>query len=120
MLAELDKAVRHLAMAHRALARAGFPEEFIPLAIDVCSKEWGAYFHKFGASSGLFFEIEKTPVPNELKLRFGVRRVPVGWWKRLRESLREGWSVFRGKDTVYTLHIQDSDIGQLKNLLRQL
>lgn len=119
MSTKIDEAQAHLLVAFTLLKAAGLSEKFFPLAVDVGQKEWGRFFGEFGDDTGLLLEI-KTNVPCEVSICLTVRRQHTSLWKQIKEGIREGWSVFRRRDTSYKIHLADHQVTKLKDLLRNI
>ena len=115
----VDTATGLLLAAHEELRRAGLTERFLELAVDTADNRSGAFFGSFGDERGCFLQFQTSETPGEVVMRFGLRR-KFGWFRRVFEILREGWSAFRNKDTEYEVHLKPADVGRLKDMLRFL
>lgn len=115
----VDEAHAHLEIAYNLLAQENLSERFFPLAVNISKINNSYFFYQFQSENGMLLSIERNSV-GELVLSVTMRRVNVSFFKKCWIIFLSAWAQFRGKETIYRMHLADEDITRFKDLLRNM
>lgn len=115
----VDEAYSHLEIAYKLLEQENLSERFFPLAVNISKINNSHFFYQFQSESGMLLSIERNST-GELVLSVTVRRVSVSFLKKCWIILLSAWAQFRGKETIYNMHLADEDVTKFKDLLRNI
>lgn len=116
-----DKSFRLALEAYQELCKAGIPEQYTTLLVDIARKRRGAFFGSFGNETGCFIEVENTDnVLTPVRISFGIRRCKQSFFSKLSQSFKHILKIFKDQDSEYSIELDSNEITKLKDLLRVL
>jgi hypothetical protein len=116
-----DVAIHLMRDAYIELKKAGSPEDYFAIAQSIKQDYWGGFFGTFGSDTGCYIEVKTSKDAfSHAIVVFGIRRYKQRLFVRLKEMIKESWSIFRGNDSEFTIHLSEEDTKKFKDILRYM
>jgi len=125
-----QEAVELLRQARDKWTEAGYPSDFVSLAIDVSREEKGELpyvcLYCCGYNHGSEVMLEAVSDEKELAtgdaIEFTFSTTTSGWslWKRIKLAIDEGWSILRGWYISHEFFVSREELGKLKEFISKV